>query len=539
MSIAQNPSEKFATVFDKSPYQSSEPIVKIQHIPKGNNVVFGRTLKNNDHRNLVYIGKVLENTPGKNYLSADAWLDVTFPHVIYITGTRGSGKSFDLGVLLEGVSELSQRSPIQNDVDPIASILIDTQSQFWTLKYQPNPKVPENKQQLNDLKKWNIKENSLARCQILIPHGTKPITGDETVFHLRPSQVLHEEWCSLIGEDVYGPQGHVLAQTVDALDQQNFSIQDMLNYIRTPGNWPNVADSSRNAVFYKLESYERTGLFSKNGLEVKTLLKPGQCSVLMLRDLRNEDKSLVTGLIARQLFTIMGDHHKKLKVDTFFGRSGKSESLPKKIWLFIDEAHTLIGAGGAAGTGDAANLLKPALARGTLRTVAATTWDEYKKHFEKDPALTRRFQVVKVEEPTETKAILMMRGIVGPLEKHHKVLILDEAIEAIQQAQTHSGGGLTFKAHLGYAFALAGRRDEAERILTELKEVTQQRYVPSYYFAIINLGLGETDQAFACLESAYRERLGFMAFIKVEPMLDPLRSDERFADLERRIGLIS
>jgi type VI secretion system protein VasG len=103
---------------------------------------------------------------------------------------------------------------------------------------------------------------------------------------------------------------------------------------------------------------------------------------------------------------------------------------PKPIILFIDEAHTLIGAGGAAGTGDAANLLKPALARGTLRTVAATTWDEYKKHFEKDPALTRRFQVVKVEEPSEAKAILMMRGIVAPLEKHHKVLILDEAIEA-------------------------------------------------------------------------------------------------------------
>jgi uncharacterized protein len=353
MSIAQNPSEKFATVFDKSPYQSSEPIVKIQHIPKGNNVVFGRTLKDNNHRNLVYIGKVLENTSGKNYLSADAWLDVTFPHVIYITGTRGSGKSFDLGVLLEGISELSQQSPIQNEVDPIASILIDTQSQFWTLKYQPNPKVPENKQQLDDLKKWNIKENSLARCQILIPHGTKPITGDETVFHLRPSQVLHEEWCNLIGEDVYGPQGHVLAQTVDAFAQQNFSIQDMLNYIRTPGNWQNVADSSRNAVFYKLESYQRTGLFSKEGLDVKTLLKPGQCTVLMLRDLRNEDKSLVTGLIARQLFTTMGEYHKKLKVDTFFGRSGKSESLPKKVWLFIDEAHVVAPSGNASPAKDA------------------------------------------------------------------------------------------------------------------------------------------------------------------------------------------
>ena len=106
------------------------------------------------------------------------------------------------------------------------------------------------------------------------------------------------------------------------------------------------------------------------------------------------------------------------------------QSSPKPIILFIDEAHTLIGAGGAAGTGDAANLLKPALARGTLRTVAATTWAEYKKYFEKDPALTRRFQVVQVDEPSEEKAILMMRGIASPLEKHHRVQILDEAIEA-------------------------------------------------------------------------------------------------------------
>ena len=106
------------------------------------------------------------------------------------------------------------------------------------------------------------------------------------------------------------------------------------------------------------------------------------------------------------------------------------QSSPKPIILFIDEAHTLIGAGGAAGTGDAANLLKPALARGTLRTIAATTFAEYKKYFEKDPALTRRFQVVQVDEPDEEKAIAMMRGIVSPLEKHHRVQILDEAIEA-------------------------------------------------------------------------------------------------------------
>jgi type VI secretion system protein VasG len=106
---------------------------------------------------------------------------------------------------------------------------------------------------------------------------------------------------------------------------------------------------------------------------------------------------------------------------------------PSPIILFIDEAHTLIGAGGAAGQGDAANLLKPALARGELRTIAATTWAEYKKYFEKDAALTRRFQVVRVEEPSEATAIAMLRGLVSTLEAHHGVRILDEAVaEAVR-----------------------------------------------------------------------------------------------------------
>jgi len=104
------------------------------------------------------------------------------------------------------------------------------------------------------------------------------------------------------------------------------------------------------------------------------------------------------------------------------------QASPKPIILFIDEAHTLMGAGGS-GASDAANLLKPALARGTLRTIAATTWDEYKRHIEKDPALTRRFQVVKVEEPDEAKCIRMLRAVMVPFEKHHKVQVLDEAID--------------------------------------------------------------------------------------------------------------
>jgi type VI secretion system protein VasG len=144
---------------------------------------------------------------------------------------------------------------------------------------------------------------------------------------------------------------------------------------------------------------------------------------------------------------IKGEFENRLK-----GLIEEVKSSPIPIILFIDEAHTMIGAGGQAGQGDAANLLKPALARGELRTIAATTWSEYKKYFEKDPALARRFQVVKVEEPVEMQCMTMLRGIVPSLEKHHKVRILDE--------------GLTAAVHLSHRY-LAGRQlpDKAVSVL--------------------------------------------------------------------------
>jgi type VI secretion system protein VasG len=112
-----------------------------------------------------------------------------------------------------------------------------------------------------------------------------------------------------------------------------------------------------------------------------------------------------------------------------------------KVILFIDEAHTLIGAGAAEGQSDAANLLKPALARGELRTLAATTWLEYKKYFEKDPALARRFQLVQVEEPDEYTAVQMLRAVAGRLEQHHGVEVLDSAIQdAVKLSQRYISG---------------------------------------------------------------------------------------------------
>ena len=141
--------------------------------------------------------------------------------------------------------------------------------------------------------------------------------------------------------------------------------------------------------------------------------------------------------------SMKGEFEKRLK-----GVIDEVKASTKPIILFIDEVHTLVGAGGAQGTGDAANLLKPALARGELRTIGATTWAEFKKYIEKDPALERRFQPVKVEEPSVENATLMMRGVARKFEEAHGVVILDEAVKAAAElsARYISGRQLPDKA---------------------------------------------------------------------------------------------
>ena len=164
---------------------------------------------------------------------------------------------------------------------------------------------------------------------------------------------------------------------------------------------------------------------------------------------------------------------------------------PTPIILFIDEAHTMIGAGGPAGQGDAANLLKPALARGEMRTIAATTWSEYKKYIEKDPALVRRFQVVKVEEPDESKAIDMLRGTVETLERHHAVRILDEAVRsAVILSQRYiSGRQLPDKAISVLDTACARVTIGQNSPPSELEDVTRRLDLLS-----IEMGILEREQ---------------------------------------------
>lgn len=341
MSFSTKSAERFGTVIDKSPYMVEDPLVKIQYVSKGQNVVFGRTLKDENYSNLLYVGKILESTKGKSYLGADAWLDTTFPHVIYITGTRGSGKSFDLGVLVEGISKLAKPSPVQNDIKPITSIIIDTQSQFWTLGYTPRESIEANNVQLDELKRWNLQPNNLVAVKVFTPPGSTTFLGTEQTLQIRPKDVRAEEWCALLNQEVYSPQGHIITATLEALGDTDFEIDDMLDYITDVTNWPTVAESSRNAITYKLDDYRRTNLFSAFGLRVKDFLEDGTCNILSLRELRNEDKSLITAVIARHLFDILGRHHNKKKTASFFEQPLEDTETPDRVWLVIDEAHVV------------------------------------------------------------------------------------------------------------------------------------------------------------------------------------------------------
>ncbi|MCJ8203060.1 type VI secretion system ATPase TssH [Pseudomonas sp. RGM2987] len=222
------------------------------------------------------------------------------------------------------------------------------------------------------------------------------------------------------------------------------------------------------------------------------------------------------------------------------------QASPKPIILFIDEAHTLVGAGGAAGTGDAANLLKPALARGTLRTVAATTWAEYKKHIEKDPALTRRFQVVQVAEPSEDKALLMMRGVASTMEQHHQVQILDEALEAsvklshryipARQLPDKSVSLLdTACARVAISLhAVPAEVDDSRRRIEALE--TELQIIAREHAIGVNIGTRQTQSE--NLLSAERERLAELEsrWAEEKALVDELLATR--ATLRERVGVV-
>ncbi len=231
----------------------------------------------------------------------------------------------------------------------------------------------------------------------------------------------------------------------------------------------------------------------------------------------------------------------------------KNSAIP--IVVFIDEAHTLIGSGGQAGQNDAANLLKPALARGELRTIAATTWAEYKKYFEKDAALTRRFQVVKVEEPSEDKAIVMLRGLLPAMEKHHRVSISDQALQAAVCLSNRYINGrqlpdkavaLLDTACARVAMSQAATPSQVEhlqrqqqQLSAQIEQLEREQLTGSNHQALLSqlsCQLVDVQAAFAQAESTWRDEQGLVK--KAKQYVDEILNVDHDDRLELRRQLV-
>lgn len=281
------------------------------------------------------------------------------------------------------------------------------------------------------------------------------VNGVSPTLHRLPIQDWHESLPTLI---VNSRESGCIGQTVQSAAHGTARVDSVLDKVRTPALDKYTVDLTAQAAAGKIDPV--LGRDAEVRQMIDILLRRRQNNPILtgepgvgktavveglaLRIARSEVPPALKGVSLRSLdlgllqagASVKGEFESRLRnvIDEV-----KASLAP--IILFIDEAHTMIGAGGQAGQNDAANLLKPVLARGELRTIAATTWAEYKKYFEKDAALARRFQVVKVEEPSEEVAIDMLRGIAVSMEKHHKIRILDEAIvEAVKASSRYITG---------------------------------------------------------------------------------------------------
>jgi type VI secretion system protein VasG len=283
-----------------------------------------------------------------------------------------------------------------------------------------------------------LKTASLRNAFLNISRQFERIRGDDlaedfaTIVRGSPEEGLHASDASALGEAAPGEASGAMAPAAMGKQEalKRFTV-DLTEQARTGKLDPVVGrdEEIRQLIDILMRRRQNNPLLTGEAGVGKTAVVEGFALKIAADDVPPPLKGVILRTLDVGLLqagaSMKGEFEQRLRQVI-----EEVQASPKPIILFIDEAHTLVGAGGAAGTGDAANLLKPALARGTLRTVAATTWAEYKKHIEKDPALTRRFQVVQVHEPSEETAILMMRSMASTMEKHHKVQVLDEALEA-------------------------------------------------------------------------------------------------------------
>jgi len=340
----------------------SEPLDRAPYIARGKHILLGQRKFRGQTDALVLLGKCIEQTRVSNKYDANVWLDIRTPHVIYICGKRGSGKSYDLGILAEGLI-LGSNSKVTTKDKAITSIIFDTQSQFWALADAPKDTLTEDLEQLDQLRRWALPTIGLSGARLFKPAGEQSDLPKVEDFALDPAELDVDDWCGLFGLERYSPQGQCIRTLLQKVRVDGYEIEEtsggQLRRVRVPAT-PRYAipdlvhclrkdlemidqsqKQTRDAVLWKLESLQDSNLFQAGGLNIREVLRPGQISVFLLRNLDNSTKSLVVSIFAKKIFGLMGDYHTKRKVSRRFGRElpERYQELPDGVWILVDEAH--------------------------------------------------------------------------------------------------------------------------------------------------------------------------------------------------------
>lgn len=301
------------------------------------------------------IGKVAEQGTASSVLDFGVWMDLSFPHVVGIFGTRGSGKSFDLGVIAECVAREPQ--VINGNPPTAAIILFDVQDQFWTLGRAPDANLSEDTNQRDQLGSWGLEGAEIADLVVWRPSGYQTPLANTVEFSLSPDQLGPDDWLALLELDRYSPMGQAL---LALLADFGSSVPGLLAQRCIPNQTlASFQQATIDGLRWRLAALEDAAVISQQGIQVSDLLRRGRTSIILLRQLSDSLRGLIVGVLARMCADRMGTYHQARRVARRTGTALPADQLPDRLWMIIDEAHVIAPAAApSAATGPIVDYVK-------------------------------------------------------------------------------------------------------------------------------------------------------------------------------------
>lgn len=327
-------------------YRGKEPIEGVFVDSVGKHVVVGQRDQAKRSGASLFVGKVAERVPSSEYFDYNVWVDAEFPHVVFVAGKRGSGKSYDLGILLEGLSATSGNFAARPP--GFSSVLFDLQSQFWTLGAPLNDQLPSDANQIERLAKWNVK-GAVQAPTLFLPKGSRPITGTERPMTIPPNSLELADWLSLLGTKRFEAMGQAIStvRQIAVRSKPDFEIVDLVTILQRPQQYQDLVSFQQatfDAVLWRLQALADTGLFQTGNTVLDEILKPDRCSIVLMRDLPEDLKAVTVAVLMRQIERAMSRHHQQRKVNARIG-GAEDRTKPSRMWVMIDEAHLVCPAG--------------------------------------------------------------------------------------------------------------------------------------------------------------------------------------------------